>query len=339
MVIPKGNHSIQITQKNLPFVPFDVSFQRDEDKPIDREGLILSVGQTNRGTGMFHLSRLFLDENNDHVELTSLVETEKPVGIKCCLPLKSIRNQVLLGDFQGTLSLWNLERLQENPLYSWKAHERLIHSIDVLDEMSIVSGSRDGSAKIWDLRTKSSLPVVKIDPENEIDRSDCWTVSGRQQRLMIGFANGDVRLFDMRNRNELWKDNMASGVPVIRLANNHQQDGCWTVGTVDGQIHFFHEFCDHHRPCRLSLNAYDSTVWSLRQLTNKIWVTGGGDGLLKFHRCEHDNEGSFISTLFQQSLTSSSPLAALDTVPFVKDRFLLTTVSFDKKLFTLIYSN
>ena len=285
---------------------------------------------------MFHLYRLLCKDV--HIEFGSLVEeTENPIGLKCCLPVKSIRNQVISGDFQGTLDLWDLGRLQEGPLYSWKAHERLIHSIDFIDEMLMVSGSRDGTVKIWDLRTKSTFPVVRIDPENEIDRSDCWAVCGRQQRLAIGFANGDARLFDMRNRHELWRDNMGSGVSAIRLAQN-QQDG-WTVGTVDGQIHFFHEACDHHHhPCRLSWNAHDSTVWSIHQLTNsRIWVTGGSDGLLKFHTCEHENEGNLISTLFQQSL-ASSPLASLDTIP-INDEFLITTVSFDRKLFALIYSN
>ena len=46
MVIPKGTRSIKVIQKDLPFIPFDVNFQRGEDKPVDNEELVMCVGQT-----------------------------------------------------------------------------------------------------------------------------------------------------------------------------------------------------------------------------------------------------------------------------------------------------
>ena len=76
------------------------------------------------------------------------------------------------GDFDGQLAIWDLERLDQGPIYSIKAHEQIINSIDGVGGLGIgqgapeiVTGSRDGHVKVWDVRQKER-PVACMQPKN-----------------------------------------------------------------------------------------------------------------------------------------------------------------------------
>ncbi|TRZ03452.1 hypothetical protein DNTS_026920, partial [Danionella cerebrum] len=92
------------------------------------------------------------------------------------------------GDFDGNLSVWNLEA-PESPVYSVKAHKEIINAMDGVGGLGIgdgapeiVSGSRDGNliliwtVKVWDTRQKDT-PVVNMEPLEGETKRDCWTVA------------------------------------------------------------------------------------------------------------------------------------------------------------------
>jgi hypothetical protein len=73
-----------------------------------------------------------------------------------------------------------LEKL-EMPLYSVKAHNEIINSIDGVGGLGIgegapeiVTSSRDGSVKVWDPRQKEQPVAIIQAAENEAKR-DAWT--------------------------------------------------------------------------------------------------------------------------------------------------------------------
>jgi hypothetical protein len=131
---------------------------------------------------------------------------------------------------------------------------------------------------------------------------------------------------------------MLSGVCTVQLMQDEQKG--WIAGTVDGQCHLFHDLCDERTSCRLTWNAHDSTVWTLRALNDDTttWITGGGDGALKLHLCEHDSGGNFIQTLDTQSLASSA-VCAIDRLASHQNTAYdyMAAVSFNRKLYAIQY--
>lgn len=76
------------------------------------------------------------------------------------------------GDFDGHLAIWDLECLNAGPIFSVKAHEKIINCIDGVAGLGIgrgapeiVTGSRDGTVKVWDPRLKDR-PVACMQPRN-----------------------------------------------------------------------------------------------------------------------------------------------------------------------------
>jgi len=71
----------------------------------------------------------------------------------------------------------------EIPVYSVKGHSEIINSIDGCGGLGIgggapelVTGSRDGSVKVWDTRQKDAA-VATMEPAEGETRRDCWTVA------------------------------------------------------------------------------------------------------------------------------------------------------------------
>ena len=71
----------------------------------------------------------------------------------------------------------------EVPIYSIKGHSEIINSIDGCGGLGIgggapelVTGSRDGSVKVWDTRQKDAA-VATMEPAEGETRRDCWTVA------------------------------------------------------------------------------------------------------------------------------------------------------------------
>lgn len=83
----------------------------------------------------------------------------------------------------------------------------------------IVTGSKDGSVMVWDVRQKEE-PVAKFLPQEGTTARDCWTVAfgntyNSEERIVAaGYDNGDIKMYDLRNMSVRWSKCVKNGVSV-----------------------------------------------------------------------------------------------------------------------------
>lgn len=187
---------IEHTAKSLNFTPFDTKWVPCSSK-------FVLLGQTPSARGVLQLYQL--DQRADN-KLKQVKEITKGPGFKCATFGASDLSErsLAIGDFSGTLSILDIETFSEK--YSVKAHNGIINSIDGSGSTGygppeIVTGSRDGSVRVWDPRQTS--PVVSLEAAEEL-KPDCWTVTfgncynDNERVLAAGYDNGDIKLFDLR---------------------------------------------------------------------------------------------------------------------------------------------
>ncbi|XP_017377598.1 WD repeat-containing protein 92 isoform X2 [Cebus imitator] len=292
-------------QKGFNYTVFDCKW-------VPCSAKFVTMGNFARGTGVIQLYEI------QHGDLKLLREIEKAKPIKCgTFGATSLQQRYLAtGDFGGNVHIWNLEA-PEMPVYSVKGHKEIINAIDGVGGLGIgegapeiVTGSRDGTVKVWDPRQKDD-PVANMEPVQGENKRDCWTVAfgnayNQEERVVCaGYDNGDIKLFDLRNMALRWETNIKNG-------------------------------------------AHKSTVWQVRHLpqNRELFLTAGGAGGLHLWKYEYpiqrskkDSEGIEMGvagsvSLLQNVTLSTQPISSLDWSP--DKRGLCVCSSFDQTVRVLI---
>uniref|UniRef100_A0AAQ4RLQ9 Dynein axonemal assembly factor 10 n=1 Tax=Gasterosteus aculeatus aculeatus TaxID=481459 RepID=A0AAQ4RLQ9_GASAC len=291
-------------QKSLNYTVFD-------SKWIPCSARFVCLGNFARGTGVMQIYEV------EHGEARLIKEVEKPKPIKCgTFGATSLQQRhMATGDFDGNLNIWNLEA-PDVSVYSVKAHKEIVNCIDGVGGLGIgdgapeiVTGSRDGTVKVWDPRQKDS-PVANMEPVEGETKRDCWTVAfghafnDQDRCVCAGYDNGDIKLFDLRNMSLRWETNIKNGVR----------------GTLQG-----------HFPNDTSslFQAHKSTIWQVKHLPQNrdIFMTTGGAGNLHLWKYEYPAQRSRTDSdqtevgvagsvnLLQNATLSTQPIASLDWSP------------------------
>lgn len=148
------------------------------------------------------------------------------------------------------MNIYNLED-PSIPIYTTVAHDEIINSIDGVAGHNIgcgapelVTGSRDGSVKVWDPRLKGR-PVAVMEPKEGEDRRDCWTVAfgnsyNCEERVVAaGYDNGDVKMFDLKAMAVLWESNLKNGVCSIEFDRKDIPMNKLVATTLESKFYLF----------------------------------------------------------------------------------------------------
>uniref|UniRef100_A0A6P7G1M6 Dynein axonemal assembly factor 10 n=1 Tax=Diabrotica virgifera virgifera TaxID=50390 RepID=A0A6P7G1M6_DIAVI len=337
-------------QKNVDYSVHDVKW-------IPCSAKFVTLGGKSNGSGIVEVYSL-TSENVEKVH-----EFGKKEHFKCgTFEASSLRNRHLAtGDFSGRLQVWDLEDPLW-PVYKSTAHSAIINSIDGVAGTSsgcgapeIVTGSRDGSVMVWDVRQKDT-PVAKFVPSTEASARDCWSVAfgnsydNEERVVAAGYDNGDIKLFDLKTMSLRWSKCLKNGVVGIQFDRKNIPMNKLVATTLESKIFCYDVKTKHHKKgfACVTEKAHSSTVWSVKHLPQNrdIFMTTGGAGSLclwKYtypdKRVEKDADGipygipGEISCL-QNSTLSDQPITSFDWC--VDKQGLAVCSAFDQTIRVLI---
>lgn len=340
--------------KGLNYTVFDAKF-------IPRSARIVVVGSRPKGTGA--LQTYEISHEDMQGSLKEIRDVEKQNSFKCAtFGAAHLQTRfVATGDFNGTLSTWDLEN-PGLPVYEAKAHKEIINSIDGVGGLGIgegapeiVTGSRDGTVKVWDPRQKD-IPVANMQASEGEEKRDCWCVAfgnaynADERMVCAGYDNGDVKLFDLKNMSLSWETNVKNGVCGIEFDRKDIIANKLVVTTLESKFHVYDMRTKH--PTKgytcLEQTAHKSTIWSARHLPQNrdVFMTCGGTGTLNLwkysypaKRFEENQDGTKIGVIgslqkLQNVTLSTQPIHSFDWHPDKKG--LAVCSSFDQSLRILV---
>lgn len=318
-------------QKSLNYTCFDTKW-------IPCSPKFVVLGSHAKGTGALQIYEI------SHGDVTLVKEFEKSKAFKCgTFGASSLQQRYLAtGDFEGKMCIWNLES-PEIPVYSVKGHKEIINAIDGVGGLGIgegapeiVTGSRDGSVKVWDPRQKNE-PVATMEPGEGEAKRDCWCVAfgnaynPHDRCVCAGYDNGDIKLFDLKTMSLRWETNVKNGVCCVEFDRKDINMNKLVATTLESKYHVFDTRTQHPTKGFASVTekAHKSTVWTARHLpTNRdVFMTTGGNGTLNLwkynypaKRAEKDSDEQLMGVpgtvqLVQNAVMSTQPINSFDWSP------------------------
>ncbi|KAG8323518.1 dynein axonemal assembly factor 10 [Homalodisca vitripennis] len=337
-------------EKSLPFTLYDSLW-------IPSSAKFVLLGSQPRGSGVLQVYEI------NEGDASVIKNVEKNTAFKCgTFGASSLRQRHLAtGDFEGKLQMWNLEDMS-SPVYSVSAHRQIINCIDGVGGLNIacgapeiVTGSRDGSVKVWDPRQKNK-PVAVMEPADGEARRDCWSVAfgnsyNNEERVVCaGYDNGDIKMFDLRTMCLKWETNVKNGVCCVEFDRKDIKLNKLIATTLESTFHVYDLHTQHKTKgfAKLTEKAHKSTVWAARSLpqNREIFVTCGGSGTLclwKYNypekRVRESGEGEMMGvpgslSLLQNSVLTSQPISSFNWSP--DKTGLAVCTSFDQTVRVLI---
>ncbi|KAL5291146.1 WDR92.2 family protein [Megaselia abdita] len=253
------------------------------------------------------------DKNEGIMELFEMTEGQLVLQktVRRASPMKcgsfglSHKKQAVTGDIRGRLQIIDLEA-PTIPVINTQAHEAAINSIDVVGgdstngALEIVTGSKDGSLKVWDVR-QSEYPVVHLSPESDSPIRNCWSVAfggsknDFERCVAAGFDNGDLRLFDLRALKVIHEDNLGQGICGLQFDNKIGSMNRLVASTVNDGLRIYDLSSASPEVLFKKNPESNSTIWTVQHLpqdqTKFATVEGNGNLRVWDHKsfkCESD---------------------------------------------------
>jgi len=270
------------------------------------------LGSHIKGHGLIRIYSLASSSgSSDNKILHQNSEAMRPSPIKCgTFGATTLEDRNLAtGDFDGQLAIWDLERLDQGPIYSIKAHEQIINSIDGVGGLGIgqgapeiVTGSRDGHVKVWDVRQKER-PVACMQPKNTTKVRDCWAVAfghshnATDRMLVSGYDNGDLKMFDLRRMAIHWETQVPNGICGLSFDRKDIDMNKLVATCLEGRIHMWDLRTFHAEQGFAEVShrvEKGQTIWGGKFLpqNREIFATLGGSGTVGLYKYNYPEKRS-----------------------------------------------
>jgi WD40 repeat protein len=263
---------VEVHSQSVKFTPFAVQW-------IPGTSKFLTTGEQTNLTGRITVSEL----TQDGIRPVSDRETGR--GVKCSARVGG--SHWAAGGMDGTLSLVDWER-DSTVWQVSSAHSQIVNSIDSVGggigygASLLVSGSRDGTVRVWDPRTPD--PVITLDSAP----SDCWAVAlgnafnDADRCLAAGYDSGDLKLFDIRRMTLRWETKLKTGIAHVQFDRKETALNKLTASCLEGNLSVFDLKTYHPKKgyAALTEKVDRGTVWSCNHSPSDrdvMAVTCGGD--------------------------------------------------------------
>ena len=318
------------------------------------------LGAHARGTGSLQVFEL----ENTHEESSSLSSSSSsPISSRLNMKAKgkceyehamkcgtfagsdTIEREFFAGDFCGQLLCWDMENLTKPTRVIKNSHESIINSIDgCYNKLSkvIVTGSRDGSVKVWDVRCKHSEPIMNF-PSSSAKVSECWSINvgnaknDSEPMILAGYSDGMVKMFDLRRGNGgepalYWETNVSRGVCGVEFDRKAIEMNKFVVTCLESHSKVFDARTFNRKRGGFSSSVVTEvtengpTIWGVKHspFNRELSIFLGGDGTLSMHKYTYPkqrrlqlNEKECIGNVGQthllvESKVSTQPINAFD---------------------------
>ena len=262
-----------------------------------------------------------------------------------------------IGGFKGSVSLFDFTTERIKWIVS-SAHSKIVNAIDgcSIGSAELVSGSGDGSVKVWDPRV--SDPVITIDAAQE--NMDCWAVSygnciDQGDRVVVaGYDNGSLHLIDLRTTKVRWETKMRKGVCHVSFDRKDIPMNKLAVVCLEGELAVYdmRTYNNESGFAGLAIPVSKSTLWGchfLPQDRETMAVTSGSGEMFLYRysyppqRSMRDDKGhevgivGSLECIGKSDVASSRPLISFDWNKGKKGLFITATL--DQVLTAGICSN
>lgn len=299
MDVSSSPQLIEHISHSVPFTPFDIHW-------VPCSAKVVTVGNYARGSGAIQVHEL----SGPSASSLSLVQNQDTQhGIKCSTFGASLfeNRHLSTGNYNGDLIIYDLEQLSK-PVYKVSsAHSSLINSIDGCGGLNvgsgspeIVTGSRDGCVRVWDVRQET--PVASLEPAPGQASRDCWAVAfgnsynDSERCVVSGYDNGDIKLLCLRTNRLLWQTNVSNGVVGLQFDRKDIPMNKLVVTTLESKFRVYDMKTLHPELgySWLSEKAHNSTVWLSRHLPQNrdVWATTGGNGSVNLWKYSYPSQRS-----------------------------------------------
>ncbi|XP_026191197.1 WD repeat-containing protein 92 [Cyclospora cayetanensis] len=239
-------------------------------------------GEAPKRTGELEAYRL----NEGQLKKQENKSTE--TGIKCMAVAHSPAggNFVLSGHFDGSLHAWDCESVNR-AIWRQKLHDSVVNAVAAHPSSPLaVTGGREGTVKVWDLRMKQ--PVVSLESVEGEEAAECWAVcwggctGGPEGVIGCGYDNGDVKLFDVRAMKLISERNLDYGVCGLAMDRRDIKLNKLLVAALEGRL-FTADLRTQHPEEGFAFQEQklsSGTVWGVYPLPQNREIaatcTGGG---------------------------------------------------------------
>ncbi|KAF8819661.1 putative WD repeat-containing protein 92 [Cardiosporidium cionae] len=285
--------------ENLDYVPFGCCW-------IPQSAEFAVVGETMKRQGILEIKEM----DNGKLQLKEKITT--PCGINCVKTCESSFgiHCLVTGELDGKISLRDIERPSQN-IWSQCGHSEAITCIDICGissnnkygPLEIVTGCRNGTVKLWDIRQPNE--ILQLKPIDNA-QAECWTVAfgnchnENNRCIAAGFDNGDVKLFDLRSSTMTFEENIQNGVCHLQFDRKYIPMNKLACVTLEGFLHVFDLRTFHPEDGYANLKHKEeaATLWSCNFLpqNREICATTSGAGQVSIYKYSYPVKRVFIDT-------------------------------------------